>query len=243
MKDAALELVRHGYRIFPCAANKRPLVSNGYKSATRDEAKAAEWWQRWPDALIGVPTGEQFVVLDLDLHHVEAQCWYGRANLPTTRTHITRSGGRHLLFAPNAEIKCSAGKLTRGVDTRGHGGYIIWWPACGHDVMHGSTLAPVPQWILRALTRPPAPFLTVVHPTTATPQRKLDGILRTIAQAREGERNAVTFWGACRLAEMATEGAITRDNAVALAVEAASRNGLPRHEALRTAQSALGLRK
>ena len=62
-----------------------------------------------------------------------------------------------------------------------------------------------------------------------------------VAGAREGERNQLCFWGACRLAELAEQQVIARDDAIAIAVEAASRAGLPPTEALRTARSAFGL--
>jgi hypothetical protein len=48
----------------------------------------------------------------------------------------------------------------------------------------------------------------------------------------------MTFWGACRFAELANQGVISPIEAIELVAEAASRNGLSRHEAVRTAQSA-----
>jgi hypothetical protein len=242
MLSEAIKLARRNVPVFPGGEDKRPLVSHGFKDASTDVDVITAWWLRWPDALIGVPTGIRFVVLDVDLSkHVEAAQWYGRANLPTTRTHVTRSGGRHLLFQPDERFRCSAGKICRGVDTRGRGGYIIWWPACGLEVLHGGELAPVPEFIIKALVREPpiAPPPARKVQTSEQAQHKIDGIIRAIAGAREGERNAVAFWGAARLAEMVAQSLISSTDAIDITTEAASRAGLPRHEARRTAQSAL----
>ena len=237
----ALALARRGVPVFPCGDNKSPLTPHGFKDASTDPDLITTWWSRWPDALIGVPTGGKFVVLDIDCgKHVEAAEWYGKANLPITRTHITRSNGRHLLFQPDDRVRNTAGKICRGVDTRGHGGYIVWWPAHGFDVLHDDVLAPLPEWIIKALGPPPPPIMPPREmQTSGQAQRKIDGIIRTIAGAREGERNAVAFWGAARLAEMVAQSLISSADAIDIATEAASRAGLPYQEARRTAQSAL----
>jgi hypothetical protein len=239
---AALKLAHRGTPVFPCnPAHKWPLTPNGFKDASCDPELVHLWWTEHPDALIGVPTGDKFVVLDVDcVKHVEAAQWYGKANLPLTRTHVTRSGGRHLLFKPNDAVRNSAGKICRGVDTRGKGGYIIWWPACGFEVLHGGALADMPEWVLRTLN-PPPPAPLVPKWQGASPERfhrQLQGIVRIIGLASEGERNAKAFWGACRLAEMANVGLLSREDAIALLVEAASRTGLSRREARTTAESA-----
>jgi hypothetical protein len=240
---AAIALADEGLPVFPCArVDKTPLVSGGYKAASVDLAIITGWWQRWPWALIGVPTGVKFDVLDVDLQHAEARQWYAHADLPTTRTHRTRSGGLHLLFRPQADFKCSVSKLARRVDTRGLGGYVIWWPACGLEVTCAGLLAEMPEWLLKKLAPSPLPPPKPLSTSTDIHQvrRKLNGVLRTIALAEEGKRNTLTFWGACRLREMADAGFLSNCFAIDLIVEAASRNGLSRREALRTARSAFG---
>jgi Bifunctional DNA primase/polymerase, N-terminal len=235
----ALSLAQRSVAVFPCRADKVPLTANGFKDATTDLATVTRWWTDSPDALIGVPTGKHFVVLDLDLQHPEAQAWYhdNSYRLPLTRKHTTRSGGRHLLFRPNRAVGCTAGKIAAHVDTRGHGGYIIWWPGAGYEVLHGGALAEVPGWVIEAL-RPaataPIPITQILSPTQTS--AKLNGLIRAIATAPEGKRNATAFWGANRMAEMVDAGLLTRDTAIA---DGAGRTGLPAKEAQRTAQSAL----
>jgi hypothetical protein len=219
-------------------ADKAPYTPRGFKDASQDPGRIKRWWKRWPDALIGVPTGLRFVAVDADLQHREARDWLARVKIPTTRTHVTRSGGRHFLFQPHDAVRCSEGKIWRHVDTRGAGGYIIWWPACGFEVPYSVALAPVPGWILRALHRDEVrPQIDRTVDLDEVPA-KIGGIIRAIVDAREGERNRLLFWGACRLHELAEQQAIPRDEAFAIAIEAAKRTGLPYAEVLKTTRSA-----
>jgi hypothetical protein len=234
---AALRLAAKGLPCFPCGAHKRPVSPSGFKNATADEADLRRLWTLFPGGLVGVPTGERFCVLDLDLQHTEAQAWYSRANLPTTRTHVTRSGGRHLLFQPHAEIKNSVGRIARGVDTRGIGGYIIWWPACGLHVEHANTLAPVPEFLLPVKQQQTSPVSSVG-------MRKigdgwLRGLVRTVVRASEGERNQTLFWAACRAGKAVREGKAANEFVTDVLVEAAAHAGLSRPEAVRTIDSGL----
>lgn len=217
----ALRLASRGHSVFPCIPEtKAPLIAGGFKNATTDAKIIKNWWHQRQDALIGVPTGHKFVVIDADLQHSEAVQWYGRANLPLTRTHATRSGGRHLLFQADNRVSCSVGKIWRHIDTRGIGGYIIWWPAEGLEVQHADVLAEVPEWVIKKLN-PPEPVYPVSErprPLDAESARcKIEGIVRAIASAQEGERNNLLNWGAFRLAELVRQSVISPGDAASLA--------------------------
>jgi Bifunctional DNA primase/polymerase, N-terminal len=237
----ALELAHRGIPVFPCdPQTKKPFTKNGFKDATADPDQVHLWWTEHPDALIGVPTGEKFVVIDVDLQHADALEWLedNRQRLPLTRTHSTRSGGKHFLFPSNDKVKCSAGKLGRHVDTRGHGGYIIWWPACGLEVMHGAVFAEVPDWICDALAPPPPPPVTQCFAPRSQPSAALlRAQLRVLADAKEGERNHALFWVSCRMGEAVRAGTISEAEALVLVTSVGRAVGLLDREILRTARS------
>jgi len=65
----------------------------------------------------------------------------------------------------------------------------------------------------------------------------LTRLVQLIAGGREGERNNLTYWAACRAGEMVASGLLGADAAAAVIAEAAMRAGLPRGEAERTARN------
>lgn len=163
------------------------------------------------------------------------------------RTHATRSGGKHLLFAPHDKIKCSAGKLCRGVDTRGTGGYIIWWPACGLEVLHRDVLAPAPDWIVEALNPKPRPIMTSgigLRAASSICTASIRGALNALANAKEGERNHMLYWTACRMGEAVRSGAITEAQALGLLTPIGRQVGLSDREIAVTSRNGIkeGLR-
>jgi bifunctional DNA primase/polymerase-like protein len=248
MQAKALALARQGLPVFPCrCVDKRPLTQNGFKDASSDLELVHRWWALWPRAYVGAPTGDKFVVIDLDLQHVEALSWFetNDARLPLTRTHVTGSGGRHLLFKPNSKVGCTTSKLGPHIDTRGFGGYVIWWPACGLDVLHPQTLAEVPRWALDALAPAPTNVIPFPRPNRISSANNSDarvqGLVATVANAREGERNSLLFWAAMRIYDMLALRELDRvagADALAALAEAAFRIGLARTEIMRTIASA-----
>ena len=76
LERIALAAASKGYFVFPCTPrDKLPRVpksegGRGFKDATRDEGKILRWWDRWPDANIGIACGASgLVVLDIDSKH------------------------------------------------------------------------------------------------------------------------------------------------------------------------------
>jgi hypothetical protein len=149
------------YPVFPCLDTKAPATRRGFKDAETDPVAIARSWQETPGPLIGVPTGERsnFDVLDVDVKHSAARAWLitAQAKLPATRTFRTRSGGVHLLFQHAVGVRNTESHLARGVDTRGEGGYVIWWFAAGFPCVDQSPVADWQPWLLESLFNKPEP--------------------------------------------------------------------------------------
>jgi hypothetical protein len=135
LKSAALELAIASLPVFPLNG-KVPRIPGGLKAASSDPEQVSEWWTRWPEANVGLVTGQAsgLLVLDVDLQHggqgtlAELERKHGK--LPKATEVLTGGGGRHLYFThPGREIRNSAGRLGPGLDVRGDGGYVVAPPS------------------------------------------------------------------------------------------------------------------
>ncbi len=158
MCQAALDYARRGWAVFPCRERdetvliagaervfkaKAPYTRQGLKDASVDEAQILAWWRRWPNALIGLPAGAEWFVLDFDpradeesgevwtlerlKNELEAQMG---CPLPRSLTAMTQSDGVHVYFRqPEGEPIRNRGNLPDHVDVRGLGGYVIAPPS------------------------------------------------------------------------------------------------------------------
>lgn len=154
MLNLALSLAATGTPVFPCRPeNKRPYTSNGFKAASVFPHVLSRWWSDWPDALVGMPTGERtgVWVLDMDAHKGATEADLPH-NLPQTRTVSTRSGGKHFYFK-HVGLGCSPGRLPAAWDVRGQGGYCLTAGNPHYVLERDMPLAEAPEWLL-ALIRP-----------------------------------------------------------------------------------------
>ena len=83
---------------------KHPRTRNGLKDATTDENMIRAWWQRWPDASVGIVTGEAsgLLVVDVDARSGGLETWERLCekhdHLPVTPIANTSAGGFHVYY-------------------------------------------------------------------------------------------------------------------------------------------------
>jgi hypothetical protein len=196
--EHAVRLAKHDLPVFPLRDDKRPTCPHGFKDATRDPHAVAALWRRYPGSLIGVPTGafSGLDALDGDERHGGFDWLFTSVSrLPVTRIHATRSGGVHVLFHHAAGVRNTASKIAPGIDIRGDGGYIVWWPTTGLAVENANVIADWPPKLLELIRRapsPPARPIVTPHPGTIT-DRRIAGFLaahlRNVSNAAEGTKH------------------------------------------------------
>lgn len=241
--------------VFACDGEKRPIVRNGFKAATRDATTILRQFAAPSAAMIGVPTGHAsgLVVVDVDIKNgAQGQAWLEEHAdaLPQTRTHKTRSGGLHLVFRapPDVEIRNSAGRIAPGIDVRGEGGYIIAPPSPGYSVADPTEPADMPRWLIKRCLapEPPPPTPDYNGPRTDHPYTRaaLANECTRVASAGEGTRNHTLNLAALKLGHFVASGYLVRGEVIADLLAAAKAAGLPHREAEATIQSGLsaGLR-
>lgn len=134
--QAAVEYINMGLAVFPVVyKGKTPLTKNGCKDATTDAAVVKGWWQKWPNANIGIATGAKsngLLVIDLDVDdnrgidgYQTLRDWEKKhGHLPETIQSITGGGGYHLLYR-GAQRVGNRAKVLEGIDVRGEGGISL----------------------------------------------------------------------------------------------------------------------
>ena len=163
----ALQLVRQAVPVFPVhfvpkrndpgKLEKKPAI-RGWNSgaASTSETQIQAWWQQWPDAEVGFPTGATtgISILDLDMKD-------GRDGIAACRAHgvdpdhaspmiaQTRTGGRHLYFRHKKGLRCSSDKVS-GIDVRGEDGYAV-----AYQPLH--SLDTLPDWPTAFMPAPRLP--------------------------------------------------------------------------------------
>ncbi|MGO8759672.1 MAG: bifunctional DNA primase/polymerase [Terracidiphilus sp.] len=157
---------------------KHPRTEHGLNDASKDPKQIARWWEKWPDANLGILTGQESGLVVLDVDGID-----GKASLQAltaahggfpkalcVKTGRTGTDGKHkgahyYFRAPvGVPIRNSAGILGKGLDIRADGGYVVAPPSLHPSGLVYEWLAPeqpisdVPPWMLAKLVgAKPAP--------------------------------------------------------------------------------------
>lgn len=185
--DEAIDYAERGWKVFPlhtikadacscgntdCTSQgKHPHIKEWQKNCSSHLDEIKSWWQKWPDANIGLATGTAsgFFVLDVDPRHGGKESLQKmvkqNGTLPRTLASNTGGGGYHLFFKePPIKIGNRANVLP-GIDVRGDGGYIVAPPSIHKSGMRYSWMKefenlPIndaPNWMVRLFTNKELP--------------------------------------------------------------------------------------
>jgi hypothetical protein len=129
----ALAYGRLGFRVFPLKpGTEEPLIPDWQEKATWDEVQILEWWTEWPNANIGIATGQAkdvyFIVLEYDPR--KGGDWKKHLSagmLSITFVTETPYGGRHFYYKTLEPIPSV--ELEPGVYLKGMGDYVAAPPS------------------------------------------------------------------------------------------------------------------
>ncbi|MVU80631.1 DNA primase [Nocardia sp. ET3-3] len=221
-RAAAHAAAARGWFVFPLRpGSKRPALREWPREATTDPERIRRWWNTNPHYNIGIATGpSQLHVIDLDTHHgIDGPAVLRHLAITTaqqtsllTYTVATPSGtGRHLYYgAPQGlRLPNTTARLGPGIDTRGHGGYVV---AVGSHTIDGDyrvlankPVADLPEWLQALLTPPPTPPGNPGAPPQH-PDAYLQAILTAetskVRTATPGTRNTTLFRAALTLGRL-----------------------------------------
>lgn len=184
--ELALHWASRRHRVLPVSwtGRKRPLIKQWQLDCTTDTNTIRRWWIRWPEARVGLATGEPgFDALDFDvadgkpgLAQLEKLIDEGILTPGTFMVVATPSGGRHLYFRGTQQHNKQNERTIPGVDFRGVGGMVLAPGNDGYRFVSGKGLAyedlKEVDWlaVARCLATPEPP----VEVKTAPPRPSID---------------------------------------------------------------------
>ncbi len=243
----ALAYARAGLDVLPLTpGGKTPLgalAPHGKDDASSDDEQVRDWWVQCPTANIGVRPALGVVVVDVDPRDGGAtalvELTRPHGGLSPTWTAWTGGNGLHAWFRAAGPFKK---KMCRGVDLKGHAGYVVAPPSLhpsGNRYVWANDLpiADAPPWLVALMRKPVLPLRPMLGVLGGVAgARADDALVGVVARARTGGRNDALHWAGCRAAERGSPPAL-----VAKLRRAAVDVGLPADEIERTLTSAAGV--
>ncbi len=129
-RDAALTYLHEGWSVIPVGRDKHPLISwKEYQQRLPTENEILSWWQKYPDANVGIVTGKLSGIVVVDIDPKNGGTIEGM-ELPATLISKTGGGGWHYIYLyPGEGDITNVSGIHPGVDIRGEGGFIVAPPS------------------------------------------------------------------------------------------------------------------
>jgi hypothetical protein len=278
MLKLAKSLAKKGLHVFPCRPSsvfsddaitelvkiKSPWVRESWsKESTTDLTTIKDiWTDGKSDAMPGIDLGKSgHVVIDLDRHNDNDDGVANFTKLATEHnchiaqwpTVVTPSGGKHVYFLQPKHITLGngEGKLPRGINVRGKGGYVIAPGAEGDAGAYSGFSRPIteavelPQWLIDIIKPPRPSFHNIFTPGKASTREYAyaSAALRKqsdeVAGTREGSRNNVLYKAAAAMGNQIASGRISEHEVVSALTNAGLSAGLDPEEVNNTIESGL----
>jgi len=130
LAESARWYAERGIAVFPLQPrSKIPMRgSRGCKDATTDAEKIKAWWEHMPNANIGIATGRQFDVIDVDGPEGFESLVDLKPIPNVLASVITPRPGRHIYVKAKPGRK-NGTNIKAGVDYRASGGYVVAPPS------------------------------------------------------------------------------------------------------------------
>jgi putative DNA primase/helicase len=107
---------------------KHPVEAGWYNKIITSVDQLEKNLKEYPDMNIGIPTGKDLVVVDVDPRHGGQESYEKYKHLfPKTMTVITGGGGLHLYYKKPEGVAVVSNKvnLLPGIDIRADGGFVV----------------------------------------------------------------------------------------------------------------------
>jgi Bifunctional DNA primase/polymerase, N-terminal len=223
-----------------------PATARGFYDASTNPATIRRLFGNG-DRNMAVRTGPESGCWVFDVDNQEsyvrliAEC----GPLPLTRQSQS-SRGVHYWFRMGLPVPCSTGRIAKGLDVKGTGGYVMAPPSVHEDGptyrwLNDAPLIEAPPWLLRLTRKPEPPAAAIARighnrpPSTpgvyggAARDNEIEALSRQTKPGRNHALNKASF----RLHQLVAGGELDGGDVEQRLIEAATANGLVQEDGLR----------
>ena len=146
--ESALQYAKAGFHVFPLKpGGKEPIVAGGLKAATTDPDQIKLWWQKTPNANIGIRTGAISGITVVDYDSEDAYLSHRFGSTLTVKT----PKGYHEYFSYEPSLGQTTGLFGKGsqVDVRNDNGYVVGPGSTGYRLHNEEEISTLPPYFIK----------------------------------------------------------------------------------------------